>query len=124
MNNFYCEQVIKREKKSVAEQLMFWNRVIEYEYFIGDGELIIDAIYNRSRRKNKLTIELSSVQMIAQLDQEELSCTSSSQDYDFTSGNCKNNIYVLQFSKKEKAVKVFIEPNEEVLKVLKWYKKA
>ena len=93
---------------------------IEYEYVYTNGELDIDIIYNRSRRKRLFSAMVKEFEIMAHVEdkthlrafdtaQETISCHS---------GEIGPNTYAFLATIKGKKAKVIFEPNEKMLKAI------
>ena len=92
----------------------------EYEYSFTDGELDIDVIYNRSRRKRVFTARVNDFEIMAHVDDKmRMGEFSSAQEVrDYSSGVTNENTYAFLINYKGKRLKVIIEPNELMLKAI------
>jgi len=90
---------------------------VEYEYVFTNGELDIDIIYNRSRRKRLMTVNVKSFELMAHVeDKNHIGGFNSAQETrDYSSGAVGENTYVFLVSHNGKRLKVIIEPNEKML---------
>ncbi|MDR2940925.1 MAG: DUF6106 family protein [Clostridiales bacterium] len=99
------------------------RRKIEYEYIFTNGELDIDCIYNKSKRKRMCTVALSEVEIMAHIDDKnnmgQFSTVQETKDY--SSGLVNKNTYCLLASNNGKKTKFIIEPNEVLLKAFSRY---
>ncbi|MDR3091596.1 MAG: hypothetical protein LBU36_05325 [Clostridiales bacterium] len=93
---------------AVVSHNLFLN--VEYEYILADGELDIDVIYNKSRRKRAFSAALRDFQPYGGQSARVVK--------NFSSGGGGNT---LAFFCVYNGVptKIIIEPNEEMLKKLK-----
>ena len=93
---------------------------VEYEYVFTNGELDIDVIYNRARRKRVFTASVKSFEIMAHV--EDLSRAGSfdgaQEVKDFSSGVVGENTYAFMTNYNSKRLKVIIEPNEKMLKAI------
>ena len=90
---------------------------IEYEYVFTNGDLDIDIIYNRSRRKRLMTVNMKEIEVMAHIeDKVHAGDFSSAQEtLDYSSGKPNENTYAFLTTFRSKKVKVIIEPNEKLL---------
>jgi len=93
---------------------------VEYEYAFTDGELDIDAIYNRSRRKRVFSAKVNDFEIMAHVeDNMHTSAFQNAQEvHDYSSGVVSNDSYAFMLNYKGKRTKIIIEPNEVMLKAL------
>ena len=91
---------------------------VEYEYTFTSGELDIDIIYNRARRKRLLSVNLKQIEIMAHIDDPNHSGTfkSAQEIRDYSSGTKGDNTYAFLAVIDGKKTKVIIEPNDKMLK--------
>lgn len=101
----------------------FFKRLnIEYEYLFTNGTLDIDCIYNRSKRKNIFSAEVSEFVVMAHIDDKEhFKGYSALPVKDLSSGGVYGNTYMFITYYNEQKVKVIIEPNEQLLNAMMIY---
>jgi len=93
---------------------------VEYEYTFVGGDLDIDVIYNRSRRKPMFSVRASDIEIMAHID-DNLRAAEFEHTHmllDFSSGTVTPNTYLFRINYLGKMTKVVIEPNEKMLKAL------
>ena len=93
---------------------------VEYEYAFTDGELDIDVIYNRSRRKRLFSARVNDFEIMAHVE-DNLHAGSfhgAQETKDYSSGVVGPNTYAFLINYRSKRTKVIIEPNEVMLKAL------
>ncbi len=107
---------------AIIANYFFKKLNIEYEYLYTNGVLDIDCIYNKSKRKNIFSAQVSEFIVMAHIDDtEHLSGYSALPIKDFSSGEVYGNTYMfITYYNKEK-IKVIIEPNEKLLKGMLMY---
>jgi len=95
-------------------------RNIEYEYVFTNGELDIDIIYNKSRRKRLFSAHVNDIEIMANAENNEHSGAFESFEklLDFSSGQTQPNTYLFMINYGSKRSKVVIEPNEKLLKAI------
>lgn len=107
--------------------LLFWgayllikNFDVEYEYICTNGDLDIDKITAKSRRKRLISIDLKNVLYFGLLNDKNLN-----KDYsiiDATSGESENESYFIQCKDTKYGMcNVLITPDEDMLEVIKTY---
>ncbi|MCL2708737.1 MAG: DUF6106 family protein [Defluviitaleaceae bacterium] len=91
---------------------------VEFEYVFTNGELDIDAIFNRTRRKRMFSGYVKDFEIMAHIDDRN-----HTHDYDsaqevknYSSGETKENTYAFLANYKGKRQKIIIEPNEMMVK--------
>ena len=91
---------------------------VEYEYNYFSDDMDISAIYNRARRKKKLSFSLSDVEyMVKKVEPQEVT------KY-FCNKNEQGNIYTMVVSVDGKRTAVVIEAIPEFVKVLEMKRKV
>ena len=93
---------------------------LEYEYAFTDGELDIDVIYNRSRRKRVFSARVNDFEIMAHVDDKmHMGSFHSAQEVrNYSSGVTTDNTYAFLTNHNGKRIKVIIEPNEVMLKAI------
>ena len=93
---------------------------VEYEYVFTNGELDIDAIYNKSRRKRLFTAKVNDFEIMAHIeDRNHEGAFNNIQEFrDYSSGNPGPDTYVCLLNYNSKRLKLIIEPNEKMLKAI------
>jgi hypothetical protein len=93
---------------------------VEYEYTFTSGELDIDIIYNKSRRKRLFTGKVNDFEIMAHVeDKIHIGSFSSAQEtLDYSSGAVSDETYVFLTNYSGKRVKIIIEPNEMMFKAI------
>lgn len=94
---------------------------VEYEYLYVTGELTVDKILGRSKRKNCFTVEMDKIDIIAPSGSDKLKefghlkCV----EADYTSNNKDTGIYVCIFHTDTDVRKVYFEPDEKMLELMR-----
>jgi hypothetical protein len=98
--------------------LLMGNMNVEYEYIFTNGDLDIDAIYNRTRRKRLFSASVSDFEVVAHVED-----TAHTRDFDsatetknYSSGVTTKDTYAFLVAHKGKRLKVIFEPNEMMIK--------
>lgn len=96
---------------------------IEYEYVFTSGDLDIDKIFNKNKRKKFLNIDVRSIEIMAPINSKDHASELSNYEkvIDCSSGINKNNTYAAMLVNDGKKIKLIIEPNEKMLKAIKKY---
>lgn len=96
---------------------------IEFEYVFTSGDLDIDKIFNKNKRKKFLTIDVRNIEIMAPVDSKDHASELSNYQkvVDCSSGTKKNNTYAAMIVRDGKREKLIIEPNEKMLKAIKKY---
>lgn len=100
-----------------ATYLLMRNTNIEFEYLYVTGQLSIDKIFGRSKRKKAWECSMDEIQIIAPADSYVLKDyeNSNTKTVDFTSGQPGNQVYAVIANSKGQSTKALIEPNDKML---------
>lgn len=104
---------------------VFRNTSVEFEYDYFGGELTVDKILNRAKRKRLRIFDFAKLDYIAKYGSERMTRLEehgNSVYYNYSAHDIREDSYVAVFHNDEKAT-VFLEfsPSEELLAVLKKY---
>ena len=88
---------------------------LEYEYVFVNGDLDIDKIMNKARRKRMFSVDADQMELLAPVGAVELMQYKKIKTYDYTSGKKDAKIYALIASNKGEVCKVLFEPNETIV---------
>ena len=94
---------------------------VEYEYVITNGELDIDIIYNKARRKRLFSAQVRNIEIFAHVENMNFAGNfSGAQDVRNYGSGGKNqaNTYAFLINVKNRQTKVIMEPNEKMLKAI------
>ena len=93
---------------------------VEYEYVFTNGELDIDIIYNRSRRKRVFSAHVNKFEIMAHVeDMNHAGSFSGAQvTHDYSSGQVGPDTYAFLINKDGKQQKIIFEPNEKMLRAI------
>ncbi|MCL2199945.1 MAG: DUF6106 family protein [Defluviitaleaceae bacterium] len=93
---------------------------VEYEYVFTNGELDIDIIYDRARRKRVFSSHVKQIEIMAHIDDKnhEGAFGSAQETRDYSGGVPGPNTYVFLIAHESKKLKVIIEPNDKMLKAI------
>lgn len=93
---------------------------LEFEYTYIKGELSVDKIMGKERRKKAASFDLSQLEIVAPTDSYLLdSFRNPSKVYDFTSLEPDNKVYAMVLHGNNGYVKVLFEPNGEILSAMR-----
>jgi len=94
---------------------------VEYEYVFTNGELDIDAIYNRARRKRVFSSHVNRFEIMAHVeDMTHAGSFGNAQEVrNYSSGAIGENTYAFLINYNSKQTKVIIEPNEKMMDAIK-----
>ena len=93
---------------------------VEYEYVFTNGELDIDIIYNRARRKRLFSTMVKDFEIMAHVeDKAHMGAFGSAQEtINCHSGEIGPSTYAFLATIKGKRAKVIFEPNDKMLKAI------
>lgn len=95
---------------------------LEYEYLFVNGDMDIDVIMAKSKRKKAGSFHMSETDLIAPMDSHRLDYYKSNQKLkvlDFSSGNEKNKRYGVVTRNEKETYMMIIEPDADMAKALK-----
>lgn len=100
----------------VAVDIFFFrNMDLEYEYLFVNGELDVDKITARSKRKTVFSTNLDELELLAPTGSSELRLVQAEKTYNFSSMTEGLKTYELIVSQKGQKIKVIFEPNDTIL---------
>lgn len=104
-----------------AAFFMIPNLDLEYEYIFVNGELDIDRIASKSKRKRMKTFDLKKMEIMAPLKSHRMDYHNNNKNlkvYDFSSGvqDKGHKVYAMIIPGEKENCKVLIEPDEELIK--------
>lgn len=88
----------------------------EFEYSFTNGEMDIDVIYNQSKRKRLLTIDCKKILAMEKVKSKEHVAKDIAKVLDYSSGVMNENLYALTYQIDGQKTRIYIEPNEQILK--------
>lgn len=102
---------------------LFRRYNIEYEYVFTNGDLDIDRIINKSRRKSALSVNVRSFETMVPMNNKdyEREVSNYTKLMDFSSGTVKDNTYAVIFEQDKNRVKMIFEPDEQMFKAIRSY---
>lgn len=108
--------------------LVIWGAIFltgrlkqEFEYSFTNGDLDIDVIYNRSRRKRIVTIDTKKLLGMEKVQNKEQAAKGYDKVLDLSSGALSDDLYGLVYEIDYKKTRIFIEPNESILKAIQTF---
>lgn len=100
----------------VADVFLFRRMDVEYEYIYINGDLDIDKVMHKERRKHMLSVNVKDVEMLAPEGAFQLQSYKAGKIYDYSSGiPSVPNRYVLVFTRSGETFKVLFEPNSDLV---------
>ena len=100
------------------------NLNIEYEYIVTNGELDVDMIVNRKKRKRLITAHSKTFDIVAPVgsgEHKEKENASYTRIIDASSNDNDNKAYFAVFSKDGQKIKLIFEPTEKMLEIFKTF---
>ncbi|PKM65595.1 MAG: hypothetical protein CVU95_14795 [Firmicutes bacterium HGW-Firmicutes-2] len=96
---------------------------VEYEYIFTNGELDIDQITNKNKRKRLLSVHVDSFMIMVPISNKDYGkdVDKYSKLYDVSSGVLHDNTYAAIFDKDSKKIKLVFEPNEKMFNAIRAY---
>ncbi|RHV88845.1 hypothetical protein DXA96_10035 [Lachnospiraceae bacterium OF09-33XD] len=95
---------------------------VEYEYLYINGELDVDKIFSKSRRKRAAVYTMEQLELMAPAGSghlEEYERRQGIRTVNFTSRNSGAPVYVMMIVRDRQMERVLLEPDEKMLKDLK-----
>ncbi len=95
---------------------------VEYEYLYVNGELTVDRIFSKSRRKRAGSYRIDQLELMAPLGSsrlEGLSRGTGIRTLDYSSHRPEAQVYVMYLTGSGQKERVLLEPNEKMLKELR-----
>ena len=106
------------------DMIIFRNTDIEYEYQFFSGNLDIDVIYGKKKRKRARRFDLKKIEVLAPLKSEKLRYYDGKnlKALDYSSGYPNDKKYAFVIPGDEGVIyKVIFEPSEEMVNSIKMY---
>ena len=100
----------------VADVFLFRRMDVEYEYIYINGDLDIDKVMHKERRKHMLSVNVKDMELLAPEGAFQLQSYKTAKIYDYSSGITSTpNRYVLVFTRAGETAKILIEPNSDLV---------
>ena len=108
---------------AVGVVFLFRRYNIEFEYVFTNGDLDVDRIINKSRRKHALSVNVRSFETMVPVNKKEYENEVSrfTKLYDFSSGVVSDTTYAVIFEQDKQRVKMIFEPNEQMFKAIRTF---
>lgn len=106
----------------IADYLVMPNFDVEYEYLYVNGELDIDKIMSRQKRKRVYSADIKELEIMAPTQSHALDSYRNRQGlktYDFSSREADHKTYTMILKKEKGLERVVFEPNDIVLRDMK-----
>lgn len=91
---------------------------LEYEYVFVNGELDIDKIMSKSKRKRAKSFDLAKMDIMAPVKSHRMDYQNHNSNLkvlDFSSGNPSHNVFAMIIPDEKEVYKVLLEPDKELL---------
>lgn len=88
---------------------------VEYEYLYVNGDLDIDKITHKSRRKRKFSASVDDMEFLAPLGDPGLHSYSQAKVLDYSSGRQDADVYAMIVRQNGELVELMFEPDETIL---------
>lgn len=98
-----------------ADYLLLKRMNVEFEYLYVNGELDVDKIMSREKRKRVFSTNISEMEIIAKRGYRELDSYQNLKVLDYTSQEPDHIVYEMIVVQKNQKIKVAFEPNETIL---------
>lgn len=99
----------------VFDVFMFRRLNVEYEYLYVNGDLDIDKIMNRSKRKKMFAMNVSDLELLAPADSPEMKRYQNLKTSNYCSGMGQAREYALIIANHGELKKIIFEPNDTIL---------
>lgn len=99
-----------------ADIFLFRRMDVEYEYIYINGDLDIDKVMHKEKRKHMLSMNVQDMELLAPEGSFQLQSYRTGKVYDYSSGDpAATGRYVLVFTRSGETVKVLFEPNRDLV---------
>lgn len=98
------------------------NLDLEYEYVFVNGELDVDKIMAKSKRKRLKSFDLAKLEIMAPVNSHRMDYqnhNSKLKVVDFSSGNKNHKVFAMIIPDEKEVCKVLLEPDRELLENIK-----
>ena len=99
----------------VVDVFVFKRLDVEYEYLYVNGELDIDKIMHKEKRKNAFSANVNDVELLAPTGASELSAYQGIKPVDYSSCDQDAKTYELIVTANGEKKRVIFEPNEAIV---------
>lgn len=99
----------------IAAVILFQRLDVEYEYSYYNGEMDIDIIYHKAKRKRVFSMHVNDMELLAPAGAAELREYQSMKGIDYSSGNKDAKLYTMILSKSGQKTKIVFEPQQEIV---------
>ena len=99
----------------ILDVLMFRRLNVEYEYLFVNGDLDIDKIMNKAKRKRMFSANVNDLEILAPADSIEVRQYQKAKTYNYSSGSGQAALYALVVSERGEQKKIIFEPNDTIV---------
>lgn len=99
----------------IVDVFVFRSLDVEYEYLYLNGDLDIDKIVHKERRKRMFSVNISDVKILAPAGSTELNAFKNAGVYNYTSGDPGAEVYEMIVLSSGETKKIVFEPNGTIL---------
>lgn len=98
-----------------ADVFVFKRMNVEYEYLFVNGDLDIDKIMDKAKRKRIFSTNVNDVEMLAPINASELTQHQGAKVFDYSTNNEGARVYALIVIDHGQKKKILFEPNETIV---------
>lgn len=102
-----------------VDMFLFKRFDLEFEYLYVNGDLDIDKIMAKQKRKRVFETNVRDIEVLAPTGSIELQQYQRTKTYDFSSGAGKVKTYEMVTNSQGQTVKIIFEPNKTILEGMK-----
>ena len=99
----------------IVDIILMKNSNIEYEYLYLNGDLDIDKVIAKQRRKHAISVSMENVEIIAPKNSGEVRTYQKVKTLDFSSGIDSPAVYKMVLTKNNDKMAILFEPNKALL---------
>lgn len=100
----------------VALVVFMYSRLdVEFEYLYFNGDLDVDIIYRKMKRKKVFSMNVSEMEILAPVNAMEVKHYQKLRTFDYSSGVNNGKQYVMIVSKNGQKGRIIFEPNEKIV---------
>lgn len=103
----------------VLDVIMFQRMDVEYEYLFVNGDLDVDKIMHKAKRKRIFTININDIEIVAPSDSPELNQYRGIKANDYSSMESGAKTYTLVAVTQGEQKKIIFEPNDTIIEGLR-----
>lgn len=105
----------------IVDVYLFRSMNVEYEYLYINGNIDIDKIMSKSRRKKVFEMNVSELELLAPAGSPELRPFQGVKATDYTSGEEGRSVYEMIVLKNGEKRKIMFEPNATIIDGMRMY---